>query len=664
MKFRSFLMVAGFWVFLVPLHAEPLAPEVLFGKSLVRNMEISPDGKHVALTYEEGSQVKLAVMRLKDERIVSGFEFGDNMHVLEFWWGSDERIVMSVGKVTGNLDNMGRPGALYAANVDGSQRKQIFTMTSSAYQVLHPLPDNKRYILIARYHAADGGEPKGNLLDMYNGEMRYMSDQPNDPDISGLVADNDGNLRGAAAVKVGDTLDDIEIRLYLKVDDQWEQIELDSVRKRPSLNFLGFSSDNQAVYFSSNHDMPVNDRVGVFRYDFRSRDVKLLYRHDHVDARGLLVTPSGKVMGAWGSFGPADYSLFDDQVEALPDQARLLAGLLNSYPDDNVFVTSSTRDGTQSIVRVAGDRNPGEFYLFDSEKMQLRFLSAAFPNLDKTRLVPMESVRIQARDGLMLNAYLTRPAEAKKDLPLIVNVHGGPFGPFDQWGFNSEAQFFAQHGYATLQVNFRGSGNRGSDFQRAGWREWGGKMQDDVTDATRWAIEQGIADPNRICIYGGSYGGYATLMGVIKEPDLYRCGVGYVGVYDLPWFRKGDGSDFSQNAAPGARQNFERFMSSAVGEDADSLVPVSPVQNVDKIKADLFIVAGGSDVRVVIGHAERLRAALDRIGKRYEWLVKEKEGHGFYDVANRVELYTRMLAFFDRNIGANSEAVAEASAAH
>jgi len=635
---------------------DPLSARELFGKSLVKTMKISPDGKHVALTYEEGSEVKLAVMNLSNERIVGGFEFGDNMHVLNFWWGSDTRVVMSVGEVTGNLDNLGRPGMLFAANVDGTRRQQIFGQNPSGFQVLDPLPDDDRNILIARYHAADGGEPKGNLLDMYDGELDFLGDQPVDPDMAGLVADNDGKLRGAVAVKVGDTLDDIQLRLYAKVDDDWEQIELDSQRARPSVNFLGFSSDNEQIYFSSNHDMPSGDRYGVFRFDLTTRRAELLYRHEHVNARGLLRTPSGKVLGAWSSFGPADYSLFDDQVEALPEDARMLAGLLNAFPNDNVFVTSSTREGDKAVVFVTGDRNPGEFYLFDTGSMQLQFLSASFPNLDKDKLVPMEPVRIEARDGLMLNALLTRPADAKEQLPLILNVHGGPFGPYDAWGFNPEPQFFAQHGYATLQVNFRGSGNRGDDFQRAGWREWGGKMQDDLTDSVQWAIDQGIADPERICIYGGSYGGYATLMGVVKTPDLYQCGVGYVGVYDLVWFRDGDGSDFSMGQGAQARRNFERFMSSAVGEDPESLRPVSPVHHVDKIKADLFIVHGGSDVRVPIGHAERLREALDKIGKPYEWMVKEEEGHGFYDVDNRVDLYTSMLAFFDRHIGDTAEA--------
>lgn len=648
------------WV--LPLTADTIPAEQLFGKSLVRSMKISPDGQHVALTYEEGSEVKIAVMELDGQDIVSGFEFGDNMHVLNFWWGSDTRVVMSVGEVTGNLDNRGRPSALYAANIDGTRRQQIFEMVTSRYQVLHPLPDDEQNILIARYHFADEGEPKANLLDMYDGELDFLGNQPVDPDMRGLIADNDGNLRVAAAVKQGDTLDDVEIRLYARINDEWETIDIDSDRRRPTIDFLGFSADNEQAYFSSNHDMPTGDRMGVFRFDFNTRQIEPVYRHDIVDVQGLLRTPSDKVMGAWASFGPADYSLFDDQVEALPEDARMLAGLLNSFPNDNVFVTSSTRDGKLAIIFVTGDRNPGEFYLFNTEEMQLAFLSASFPNIDKDQLVPMEPVRIEARDGLMLNAFLTRPEGQDEDLPLILNVHGGPFGPYDRWGFNPEVQYFAQHGYASLQVNFRGSGNRGVDFERSGWREWGGKMQDDLTDAVQWAIDQGIADPERVCIYGGSYGGYASLMGVIKTPDLFQCAVGYVGVYDLPWFQSGDGNDFSSGQGREQRKQFKMFMEAAVGEDTEALRTVSPVHNVERIKADLFLVHGGSDVRVVIGHFERLREALDRIGKDYEWMVKEEEGHGFYDVDNRVDLYTAMLEFFDRHIGPDAESSEAASA--
>jgi len=650
-KILMVLAAVGLGLTTNTLFADLIPAEQMFGNSLVRTMKISPDGEHVALTFEEDTEVKLTVMNLDTREFTSTFAFGENMHVLNFWWASDSRLVMGVGEVTGNLDNLGRSTALYAANLDGSVREQIFVTVRSRVQVLHTLPDDENHILVARYHYADQGVPKGNLLNIFDGTLRYLDDQPVDPEMRGLVADNDGELRGALAVKIGDSLDDIEFRIYAKAGEKWEMLDLPSARPRPVMNFLGFSADNQQMYFVSNHDMPSGDRMGVFRYDFDSREIDLLYRHDIVDSAGLLRTPGSKVLGAYASFGPADYSLFDDQVEALPEEASMLVGLLNAFPQDNVYITSVTRDSKKSIVAVTGDRNPGEYYLFDSGEMQLQFLAASRPELDKSQLVAMETVRIEARDGLMLNAFLTRPRGAKKDLPLILNVHGGPFGVADEWGFNPEAQFFAQRGYATLQVNFRGSGNRGQDFERAGWREWGGKMQDDLTDATRWAIEQGIADPERICIYGGSYGGYATLMGVVKEPDLYQCGVGYVGVYDLAWFREGDGSDFSRRTDRDGRENFERFMSSAVGESPEAVKAGSPVEHVDRIEAALFIVHGAADVRVPVGHAHRLRDALDAAGMDYEWMIKEKEGHGFYDVANRVDLYESMLAFFREHIG-------------
>ena len=641
--------------------ADPIPAETMFGNAMVRTMKISPDGQHVALTYEEDTEVKLAILELDGRKPLSSFGFGTNQHVLDFWWGSNDRVIMSIGEVTGNLDNLGRPATLVGANIDGSRRSQIFEMQTGWYDVLDPLPDDERYMLIARYHWSDR-VPKGHLLDMFSGDMKYLDDQPVDDDMWQLFADNDGNLRAAAAIEAGDTLTDIETRLYVKHEDGWQKVTLPNERANPSIDFLGFSSDNQQVYFASNHDMPENDRMGVFRYDFDSGEINLMFRDEESDVRGLLYTPGRKVLGAYSIFGPANYALFDDQVETLKGEAGLLVGLLNAFPEDNVLITSTTKDGRLSTLVVAGDRRPAEFYLFDSDNRQVEFLYAAFPDIDNEKLVRMEPVRIVARDGLVLHAFLTRPQGAKKDLPLILNVHGGPFGVTDTWGFNQEAQYFAQHGYATLQVNYRGSGNRGQDFQRAGWREWGGKMQDDLTDATRWAIEQGIADPDRICIYGGSYGGYATLMGVIKEPDLYACGVGYVGVYDLTWFREGDGSDFSRRRDRESRERFERFMSSAVGTTPESLRPYSPVHHVEKIKAELFIVHGESDVRVPVGHAYRLREALDEIGKDYEWMIKEKEGHGFYQVPNRVDLYESMLAFFNKHIGPGGPSDAEAAA--
>jgi dipeptidyl aminopeptidase/acylaminoacyl peptidase len=229
---------------------------------------------------------------------------------------------------------------------------------------------------------------------------------------------------------------------------------------------------------------------------------------------------------------------------------------------------------------------------------------------------------------------------------LVVHPHGGPFGPFDQWGFSSEPQLLASQGYAVLQVNFRGSGGYGKEFLEAGHKQWGLSMQDDLTDATHWAIKQGIADPARICLYGASYGGYASLMGVAKEPDLYRCAAGYVGVYDLNMLW-GQG-DISQSL------HGKDFLQEAVGKQG--LDAASPNKLAARIKVPVFLAAGGADVRAPQEHSEAMERALKAAGVPVETLYYPTEGHGFYKVEHNREYYTRLLAFLSRHIGSGAPA--------
>jgi dipeptidyl aminopeptidase/acylaminoacyl peptidase len=237
-------------------------------------------------------------------------------------------------------------------------------------------------------------------------------------------------------------------------------------------------------------------------------------------------------------------------------------------------------------------------------------------------------------------------------LPLVVIPHGGPFGIYDVWGFDTDAQMLAAAGYAVLQPNFRGSGNHGRAFEQAGAGQWGKAMQDDVTDATRWAIEQGIADPKRICIHGASYGAYAALMGAAREPELYRCASGYIGVYDLPLMHtRGDVQK---------RRSGETYLREWIGP-AESLRGVSPVNLAGQIKAPVFLAAGGEDQRAPIAHTERMQKALQKAGVPVETLTFKTEGHGFYDPEHRKEYYARLLAFFDKHLGNGPGEAAEAA---
>lgn len=646
MKLQSLFAVLLLGVTSLVTASDEVPLRDFFGHREFINMEISPDGEHIAFTYEEGTEVKLAVMSLEKKKILSSFGFGEEQHVLDFFWGNNERVVMSIGKVTGNLDNQGRPAHLYAADIDGKNRRQIFEIQTSIYRLLNRLPKDKDHILIAKSHFADEGQEKAHLLNINNGDLKFVADSlPKVYNPVTLVADNSGVVRFGVEFVEGKDIDSHQTVIHAKHGDEWRKVSVKSARKQASFNTIGFSADNETAYFTSDFDVAADGRNGVFSYDFATDELKLIHRDDEVDVAGGVYGHDGDVLGVFLNKGKGERLYFAGES----DESKFLQSLELAFKDQNVSVTSFTDDGKKAIAFVYSDRNPGEFFLFDVESRKARFLAAAMPKLKPAMLVEMEPVTIAARDGLKLHALLTRPTDAKKGLPLIVNVHGGPFGPYDNWGYDAEAQFFASRGYATLQVNFRGSGNRGKDFTDLGRRQWGLLMQDDVTDATRWAIDQGIADANRVCIYGGSYGGYATLAGVIKEPDLYKCGVGYVGVYDMEWFRAGDGSDGDRGGSE-QKKFMNQWMSAYIGDDEAALRAVSPVANVSKIKADLFLVHGSNDVRVPIGHYHRLLKALDGIGKKYESMVK-KEGHGFYKIENRVALYTQMLAFFDRNIG-------------
>jgi dipeptidyl aminopeptidase/acylaminoacyl peptidase len=323
--------------------------------------------------------------------------------------------------------------------------------------------------------------------------------------------------------------------------------------------------------------------------------------------------------------------------------------LAKAFPDHAVNVTSHTRDGV-ALVQAWNDRTPGDTYLFDPAKMSAKDVFIQREWFDPAKLPKARAITVKARDGLVLHGYLTLPFGAKETtpLPMVVLPHGGPFGIFDQWAFDDDTQLLAEAGYAVLRINFRGSGNYGRAFHQAGAREWGGAMQDDLTDATRWAIAERIADPARICIYGASYGGYAALMGVAKEPDLYRCAVGYVGVYDLEAKHREDSRDAKW---------VRNWMDDWVGERS-TLAARSPTEMASRIKVPVLLAAGGADVIAPISHSKAMARALRDAGKPVQTLYFDSEGHGFYTEDHRRAFYTTLLDFLADNIGGTRAAKA------
>jgi dipeptidyl aminopeptidase/acylaminoacyl peptidase len=299
---------------------------------------------------------------------------------------------------------------------------------------------------------------------------------------------------------------------------------------------------------------------------------------------------------------------------------------------------------TLAVAEIDSPRLPPTFYLVDVQNLKLLQKFAQYPALKKEDLSPTDPFEVTVRDGLKIRGYLTTPNGAgTKNLPLIVIPHGGPHGIHDSYKFDPEVQLLASRGYAVMKLNYRGSGGRGRDFLFSGYGKWGREMQDDITDAVKWAISSGIADRNRICAYGGSYGAYAALTGAFREPDLFKCAVGVAGVYDLPlMFEKGDIQE---------RESGINYLKDALGTDTNELRARSPVYNADKIKAKVLLVHGKDDERAPYEHAKRMREALQKAGNNPEWISEDGEAHGFGGEAHRAKQWEKMLAFFATNIG-------------
>jgi dipeptidyl aminopeptidase/acylaminoacyl peptidase len=623
---------------------DKLIPVEDFAKhSEYENVKISPDSKHLAFTYREDTEVKLAILNRKKKKITAIFEFGDWKQVTSFNWANNKRVIMNVRKVVGNLDKKSRGANLYAANVDGTQRKMIFTAQRSGYSLVSLYKEDPKNIILIKAHSADSNSVKeiahviAVKLNIYTGRLRKIKGQPK-KSVGNILFDSHDKMRVATQY-----IPDLnkfgygEYLVYVKnrQSGNWLKSKL-SEYTNASFSYVGLSKDGDTAYFTSDKDSKTSVLYSV---NLISGKKQKIFEHEYVNIGGIVTAEDYSILGYRYSPNFNEIKFIDTAHR----ESKALASLYAAFPGQDVSFTSYAKDATEAVVYVRSDTNPGVFYLFNFANNSLKHLMSTKSWIDPKQMSEMNPIQYTARDGLVIHGYLTIPRGLKaKNLPLIIHPHGGPFGPRDTWGFNDEVQMMASRGYAVLQMNFRGSGGYGSKFIERGYRQWGQTMQDDVTDATMWAIKKGIADPKRICISGASYGGYASLMGVVKEPNLYKCGLGYVGVYDLETM-------YSAGDTKGHKSGI-RFLNHTLGEDKETLRANSPARNVEKIKAKLFIVHGKEDVRVPMEQYEMLTDALDKAKIPYRSMVRN-EGHGYQKIKNRIDLYKAMEEFFAENLG-------------
>ncbi len=298
------------------------------------------------------------------------------------------------------------------------------------------------------------------------------------------------------------------------------------------------------------------------------------------------------------------------------------------------------------------DTDPGTYYLYDRDQRRLEFVAASRKAIDPARMPAREPVRYAARDGLEIPAYVTLPmGAATGKLPLVVLVHGGPNVRGGHWRWNAEAAYLASLGYAVLEPEFRGSLGWGRKHFEAGWKQWGLAMQDDLDDGVDWLAKQGTIDPKRVCIMGGSYGGYAVMLGLARNPERWRCGINFIGVTDINLLFEVGWSDFADS-------NYLRYAAKdLIGDpvkDAAQFKATSPLAQAARIKAPVLMAYGTDDRRVPLIHGEEMRDALRKQGTPVEWVAYRGEGHGFLLEANRIDFYTRVAKFLEAHLGAKT----------
>lgn len=647
----TLLLVLAFVV--APVLASSLRVQDMVQRDEFEIARLSPDGEYLALSVPLGDSTALVVVDLRTMQRIGSANHGKNVHVLGFEWVASDRVVYWVGERFGELRAPQSTGELFAMNADGKKKELLIgfragndiNRASNIKQrkpemvyaaLLDPMPSEPKFALVSVYKldGSEAGHSRVERLNVLTGRRTTTALAPV-PRATYLV-DHSHEVRFAS----GSAIDNVD-KLYYRdgKDAPWRLVNDEAVSGR-TMQAIAFAADNGKAYVLAT-EASGPDRLYLF--DPADSSFTRVLGEQSSDVAEVLLDPATRApfgVHFVGSTGEAFLLNPDNET------SRLYEALQNSFSGQRVYLGARSSADTGLIV-TASDRLAGDIFLFDYKAKKAQFVLARSPWADPDAMRPMMPITFAARDGLTIPGMLTLPAGEGKALPLVLYPHGGPIGIYDDWVFDPVVQWLASNGYAVLQVNYRGSGGYGRAFEQAGFREWGGKMQDDLTDATQWAIGQGIADPSRICIYGASYGGYAALMGAAKEPGLYRCAAGHVGVYDLRMIQS------NPDAGVSVRTHFKAVL----GEE--NLDAVSPALLAERIQVPVLLTAGREDVTAPARHTERMRDALIKAGKEVDAKIYPGEGHTFFVEANQIDSYSRLLAFLDRHIGANRQAKAE-----
>ncbi|MCC9043175.1 S9 family peptidase [Myroides sp. M-43] len=529
---------------------------------------------------------------------------------------------------------------IYAVNVDGTNNIDLTPFDKVQAGILNMLKEQKDYIIISmNLENTQIFEPY--KINIHTGEYTklFTNDDPSNP-VSDYDFDKDGNLRGYSKMYNG-----VQTQYFYKVEGGSEYELFHTINWSDTFSLMAFnyaSKNKDEAYVLTNLD---SDKQRIVLYDFKSKSVvKEVYANAEYDASiiGLSRNRNWEI----------DYLGYEgDKVIIEPVSEtfkKISTDLEHHFEGYEYSIAAKTENEDRYLVIVQSDKLYGRYYNYDKDSGEVTLLYDLMPQLKEEDMAEMLSISFMSRDGIKLHGYITLPKSAKQGhkVPLIVNPHGGPQGIRDSWGFNPETQLFASRGYATLQVNFRISGGYGKEFFKSGFKQIGRKVMDDVEDGVHYVIEHGWVDASKIAIYGASHGGYATLMGLVKTPALYTCGIDYVGVSSIFTFFE----SFPEYWKPYKDMVKEIWYDLDKEDEREIAREVSPVYQLDKINKPLFVVQGANDPRVKIAESDQIVEALRARGFEVPYMVKYDEGHGFSKEENSIAFYKCMMGFVSEHL--------------
>lgn len=654
---RHFIFIV---LFIIPSFAlaQSLPIENFVKEGDYLDMTMSPDGKHISARVRVNGKVNLIFLETSTMKVVGGVSPNADDEIHSAVWISNERVVYQFQESTIYFDSPRATGELFAINVDGSSNKFLYGYraaeltvgtrlgkreeTFATPQIISVLEGDERNILILEFPWSTDGftyyddrikNSQVTKLNVYSGKKIKIETLPHGG--AEAFATPQGDIKFM-------TWQDEQAYFHSAYreteDSEWKELPL-SEKSIQNLVIQTINKSGDKAYAWGT--VGEKEVYTLFELDLKTGQYTQVFHDMKTDIENIIFDPStGAPIVGISHPSKAEYHY----NQSMTKTANLHKALVGSFGGQTTDFASMSDDGSKILVRIHSEVNPGEYYLFDANTKQAKFLWANRSWLDPRLMAGATPFKLETEDKSELNGYLTLPTGLKEgqEAPLVVMIHGGPQAR-DFLQFDGEVQLLANRGYAVMQVNFRGSAGYGNAFLRSGYREWGGKMIQDIIDATHFVTENYAIDSERMCTYGASYGGYAALMATVRAPDLFKCTIGYVGIYDLNFaFTESDTMRLL-----GGKAYLERVL----GTEQTLLNEFSPVNHADKIKAKVMLIHGEKDARVPVINAEKMLEKLEAAGHTVPYLNFSKSGHGVRDPQGRLELYAAVLKHLEENIG-------------